>query len=156
MQQLNNVEPIGEDRKLDAGILLVIVEHFVLSKRSADGHGLFEGDEEAVLLAREMGEMPVMKFKKYRVVPAKFHEWLRKMILPPGFALPVGKSTIQHLRASLEDSNAGERLVDYFFERGQGRRRNEHPELRRSFGTQQGTWTAIENMRLMRHVRRPR
>jgi len=155
------VELIGEDRRLSERILSEIVGHFVLCKGSASGHGLFDDDDLAIALAQEMGKMPIRKFKRYGTVPVKFYEWLRKtMILSPDFALYCGKSTISGLLLNLENASSCQRLVNYFIkrdqERDQLRMKNEYSELKKSFGTQQGTWTAIDNMRLMKHARPPR
>ena len=155
------VELIGEDRRLSERILSEIVGHFVLCKGSASGHGLFDDDALAIALAQEMGKMPIRKFKRYGTVPVKFYEWLRKtMILSPDFALSCGKSTISGLLLNLENASSCQRLVNYFLERDQERdqlrMRKEYSELKKSFGTQQGTWIAIDNMRQRKHVRPPR
>jgi len=157
MKKTNTVEPIGEDRKLDERILSELVQHFVLCKGSAIGYGLFENDNQAVALAQEMGRMPVQKFERYGTVPAKFHEWLRKvMVLPSDFPMPNGVSTIPRLLATLENAEAADNLFDYFLERDQFSIKNDYPDLNKSFGTQQGTWAAIENVKLMRHAHPPR
>lgn len=157
MKNTNTVEPIGEDRKLDERILSELVQHFVLCRGKATGYGLFENDDQAVALAQEMGTMPVQKFKRYGTVPAKFHEWLRKaVVLPCDLPMPNGESTIPRLLATLENAEAADDLFGYFLERDQFSIKNDYLELKKSFGTQQGTWTAIENVRLMKHVRPPR
>lgn len=151
------VELIGEDRRLSERILSELVQHFVLCRGRATGYGLFENDDQAVALAQEMGRLPVQKFMRYGTVPAKFHEWLRKaMVLPCDFPMPNGKSTIPRLLATLENAEAADNVFDYFLERDQFSIKNDYPELKKSFGTQQGTWIAIDNMRQRKHVRPPR
>jgi hypothetical protein len=146
-------------------LMLLIVAQFVRirlsgneGKRVPDSI-LFGQDDQAYRLAKGMGRLAVRKFGKYKIIPAGFYLWLKaNRFLPHSFVIPLGGSTVEKLILNLRHFGVEAKSVLSYLEERRELRIKEYcsPELNRSFGTQQGTWTAIDNMRLMRHAHQPR
>lgn len=146
-------------------IMLLIVAQFVRirisgneGKRVLDSI-LFQQDDQAHRLAKGMGRMAVRSFGKYKIIPAGFYLWLQaNRFLPHSFVIPLGDSTVEKLLLSLRQFGVeAEDVLSYLRARRELRLKKYcSPELNRSFGTQQGTWTAIDHMRQRKHVRPPR
>ena len=156
----------------DARILLVLVAQFVRMRLSEDNgkkapdSKFFQYDEQAYRLAKGMCRMAVRSFWKSKIIPAGFYLWLQaNRFLPHSFVIPLGGSTVEILILNLRRFGVEAKQILRYLEARSGLQEEKrghqikaycNPELKNSFGTQQGTWTAIDNMRQMRHVRRPR
>jgi len=127
---------------------------------------LFYKDDQAYRFAKKMGRAAVQDFWEDEIIPAGFYHWLRaNRFLPHNFVIPLGGSTVEKLILNLRRFGVEAKQILHYLEARRGLQEAQrglqiksycNPELKKSFGTQQGTWTAIDNMRLMRHVRRPR
>ncbi len=146
-------------------LMLLIVAQFVRIRLSGNegervpDSKFFRDDDQAYRLAKGMGRMAVRSFGKYKIIPAGFYLWLQaNRFLPHSFVIPPGGSTVEKLRLSLRQFGVeAEDVLNYLHARRELRIKEYcSPELNRSFGTQQGTWIAIDNMRQRKHVRPPR
>jgi len=158
MEQLNNPGQL-DTLTPDARILLKIVDQFARSKTYGHGYGLFEKDDQAYWFAQKMGREAVRNIRKQKIIPASFYLWLQTFrFLPDNFVLPHGGSTVKQLILNLRRSGVEVKQVLGYLEERRELHIKEYcnPELNRAFGTQQGTWTAIENVRNLRHAQRPR
>ena len=160
MKHSNSDGPLG-DRTPNVLILLEIVRQFVRSACTEKENDceFFEEDDQARWLATGMTEPSARKYRKHEIIPAGFFLWLQAHgFLPHRLVIPQGGSTVEQLILILRRfSIEAEQVLNFLKERRQIRtKRTCSPELNRAFGTQQGTWTAIENVKLMRHAHQPR
>jgi len=126
----------------------------------------FREDYQAFLYAKGMGRAAVKDFWEDEIIPAGFYLWLQAhRFLPNNFVIPRGGSTLEKLILNLQRFRVEAKQILRYLEarrglheelRGHQIKTYCNPELNRSFETQQGLWIAIDNRRLMRHMRRPR
>jgi len=123
-----------------------VIEHFVRSARTEEGYGFFEGDAEAVELARSMGKGQIRKYYRHGLVPGAFVRYLKRIeVIPEDTKFAADEPTIDDLLDLLWRWSYGDeksRLAADFLRKAILVARL--PMLRKAFGSADGIWQKIE------------
>jgi len=139
--------------------MLVLVFDFFCSRFIEGGYGIFRHDDDACRLAKGMTAPALKKFRTHLIVPAAFFLWLQNArLLPNTFIAPQGGVSIARFISLLAQYTVdSKRILACLDARTEFRIRNYcDPELRKAFGSQQQTWTAIGHVKNMKCIHRPR
>lgn len=136
-------------------MLLKLVADFVESAFHPEGYGSFEGNYEAIFLAKGLSKQQVKKFERYGTIPSAFFIWLREAgIVVPTMPIPKGGTTAEGLMQILERNFIGDEQLRSKQESEERERIQEKCDLPgKAFGSQDHVWIYGEAARIYKHLK---
>lgn len=136
-------------------MLLKLVADFVESAVHPKGYGYFEGNYEAINLAKSLSEQQKKKFKRYGTIPSAFFIWMREAgIVLSTMPIPKGGTTAEELMKILERNFIGDEQLQSKREFEERERIQQKCDLRgKNFGLQDHVWIYGEATRIYKHLK---